>query len=273
VAVGGTSENVVPGDRCSVEPYFNCGDCVACRRDKPNCCVNLKVLGVHIDGGMRETFIVPSRKLHPSRTLSLDQLALIETLGIGRHAVERASVEEGEFVLVIGVGPIGLAVVQFSIEAGAKVIVLDINQKRLDFCCHQLGASYSINANREDPLQTLNRITSGDLPTAVFDATGNSESMMRAFAYPSHGGRLIFVGLFPGEITFNDPSFHRRELTVFASRNALPENFTQIITLVESGRINTSPWITHRAPFENAVEEFARWTKPETGVIKAMIEI
>ena len=273
VAVGSSTKNVKPGDRCSVEPYFNCGRCIACRRGKPNCCVDLRVLGVHIDGGMREAIVVPSRKLHPSESLTLDQLALIETLGIGCHAVERAHVEAREFALVIGAGPIGLAVVQFALAAGTHVVVLDINSKRLEFCRRQLGVSYLINGSLEDPLEVLRQITSGDLPTAVFDATGDPTSMMGAFKYPAHGGRLVFVGLFSGDITFDDPNFHRRELEVLASRNARPENFRQIIDLVESGRIDTAPWITHRAPFEDVVQEFPRWTGPETGVIKAMIEV
>jgi threonine dehydrogenase-like Zn-dependent dehydrogenase len=160
---------------------------------------------------------VPSRKLHPSKRLALDQLALVETLGIGRHAIDRAGVEAGEFALVIGAGPIGLAVVQFAIEAGTQVIVLDINQKRLEFCREQLAAPHVINAASKNPLEALKQITSGDLPTAVFDATGNPKSMMGAFEYPANGGRLTFVGLFPGEVTFNDPNFHRRELTLLAS--------------------------------------------------------
>ena len=91
-----------PGDRCAVEPYLNCGRCVACRHDKPNCCENLKVLGVHVDGGMRERIVVPTRKLHASEKLSLDELALVEPLGIGCHAVDRAKIAAGEWVLVIG---------------------------------------------------------------------------------------------------------------------------------------------------------------------------
>ena len=273
IAVEDPAGGLKPGDRCSVEPYINCGKCIACRRGKSNCCVKLQVLGVHIDGGMREEFVVPSRKLHLSRNLTLDQLALVETLCIGCHALERAHVEPGEFTLVIGAGPIGLAVVQFAIQAGTQVIVLDINPKRLEFCREHLGASHVINAASENPLEALKWITSGDLPITVFDATGDPKSMMSAFEYPSHGGQLIFVGLFPGDIAFNDPNFHRRELTVLASRNARPENFTRIIDLVEAGRIDTAPWITHRAPFVDVVAEFPRWTKPETGVIKVMIEV
>jgi len=273
VKVGSLSENVRAGDRCSVEPYLNCGRCIACRRGKTNCCVHLQVLGVHTDGGMREAFVVPSHKLHPSTHLTLDQLALIETLAIGCHAVDRAEVEAGEFALVIGAGPIGLTVALFAMEAGAEVIVLDINPKRLEFCRERLGAPYLINGAVDNPLQALNQITSGDLPTVVFDATGNPQSMMGAFEYPANGGRLTMVGLFQGDVTFNDPNFHRRELTVLSSRNARSEDFTRIISLVESARIDTAPWITHRASFADAVTEFPRWTKPETGVIKAMIEV
>jgi 2-desacetyl-2-hydroxyethyl bacteriochlorophyllide A dehydrogenase len=273
MAVGDEVSNVQVGDRCSVEPYINCRKCIACRRGKPNCCTDIKVLGVHTDGGMRERLLVPARKLHPSDKLTMDQLGLVETLGIGAHAVERARVEGGEFVLVIGAGPIGLAVVQFAIEAGAQVIVLDINESRLDFCRQQLRVPHTINAAKENVLETLKKITSDDLPTAVFDATGSPQSMMGAFELPAHGGRLVFVGLFQGDVTFNDPNFHRRELTLLASRNAQPEDFARIIGLIEAGKIDTTPWITHRGTFAEVVRKFPAWTKPETGVIKAMIEL
>ncbi|MBV8141616.1 MAG: zinc-binding alcohol dehydrogenase family protein [Verrucomicrobia bacterium] len=273
VAVGSSSTNVRPGDRCSVEPYLNCGHCIACRRGKTNSCVNLQVLGVHTDGGMRDALVVPNSKLHPSRHLTLDQLALIETLAIGRHALERARVKAGEFALVLGAGPIGLTVVQFAMEAGAQVIVLDINASRLEFCRDKLGAHFFINASIDQPLESLKQITSDDLPTVVFDATGNPRSMMAAFEYTAHGGRLVFVGLFQGEVSFNDPDFHRRELTLLSSRNARPEDFVHIISLVENARLDTAAWITHRAAFADAIVEFPRWTRPETGVIKAMIEV
>ena len=271
--VGSGVTNIKTGDLCSVEPYINCQECIACRRGKPNCCTNIQVLGVHTDGGMRERFVMPARKLHPSGILNFDQLALVETLGIGAHAVERAGVESGEFVLVIGAGPIGLAAMQFALEAGAQVIVLDINEARLTFCREQLQVPYAINGKEEDVLEALKRITDGDLPTVVFDATGSPRSMMAAFEYPAHGGRLVFIGLFQGEVTFNDPNFHRRELTLMASRNARPEEFTRIIRLIEAGHIDTTPWITHRASFDDAVTKFSSWMKPESGVIKAMIEV
>lgn len=273
LAVQDPAGRIQVGQHCSVEPYLNCGRCIACRRGRGNCCTSLQVLGVHVDGGMREQFLVPAAKLHPSARLTLDQLALVETLGIGCHAVDRAHVEPGEFALVIGAGPIGLAVAQFAVEAGARVIVQDINPARLEFCRRQLKVAHTINAADETPVEALKRITGGDLPTLVFDATGSPRSMMAAFDLPAHGGRLVFVGLFQGDVTFNDPNFHRRELTLLASRNARADDFARIIALIEAARIDTTPWITHRATFGRVPAEFAGWTRPETGVIKAMIEL
>lgn len=271
--VGAEVSNVRPGDRCAVEPYLNCQQCIACRRGKPNCCVALQVLGVHTDGGMREQLILPARKLHTSGSLSLDQLALVETLAIGAHAISRANLEAGEWVLVVGAGPIGLTAMQFALEAGARVIALDINAQRLSFCCEQLGVAHSINAREEDVGERLREITDGDGPTAVFDATGSAQSMAASFGFPAHGGQLIFIGLFQGEVAFDDPNFHRRELSLLGSRNALPQDFARIIGLIEAGRIDTNPWITHRARFEEAVEQFGLWVRPESGVLKAMIEV
>lgn len=273
VAVGEGVTHVGPGDRCAVEPYLNCETCVACRRGRPNCCVRLQVLGVHIDGGMREQFLLPARKLHPSGALSFEQLALVETLGIGAHAVERAQIEEGEFVLVVGAGPIGLAAMQFALERGALVIVLDVNAERLAFCQRWLGVPHVIHGEHENVLEILTDLTQGDLPTAVFDATGNLSSMARSFTFPAHGGRLVFIGLCQGEVIFDDPNFHRRELTLLASRNALPGDLGRIIRLIEAGRIDTRPWITHRGAIGEAAGLFPRWTDPAEGVVKAMIEI
>jgi len=260
------------GDRCSVEPYLNCGRCIACRRGKPNCCTELKVLGVHIDGGMRPLLTVPSRKLHRSAKLDYEQLALVETLGIGAHAVERAEARKEDFILVIGAGPIGLSVIQFALVTGATLAVMDVSESRIAFCRDQLGVKHTIVAGPESTAQ-LKAIGAGDLPTIVIDATGNPKSMAGTFDLAAHGGRIVFVGLFQGELAFNDPNFHRRELTVCASRNALPGTFRDIITLVEAGRVDTRPWITHRFKLADTPEVFPRDIAGTTAVLKAMIEV
>ena len=144
VSVGAGVSNIKPGDRCSIEPYINCQTCPACRKGNSNCCENLQVLGVHTDGGMRPLFIVPARKLHVSSKLSWDQLALVETLAIGCHAVYRGAPQAHESVLVIGAGPIGLSSLEFVKLSGAKTIVLDLNQQRLDCCKGRMGIKHTV---------------------------------------------------------------------------------------------------------------------------------
>jgi len=273
IAVGSNIANMEIGDRCAVEPYLNCGRCIACTRGKPNCCRSLQVLGVHTDGGHRVKMVLPANKLHRSDKLSYDQLALVETLGIGAHAVGRAQLQPGENLAVIGAGPIGLAVMQFALAAGARVIAVDVSKSRLSFCRERLGINDQIDASAGEVVAQLEALTGGDLPTVVFNATGNVNSMNACFNYAAPGGRLIMVSLVQADVTFNDPNFHRRELTVLSSRNALPTEFTKIIKLIEEGRIDTTPWITHRAKLEDVTAQFESWTKPATGVIKAMIEI
>jgi 2-desacetyl-2-hydroxyethyl bacteriochlorophyllide A dehydrogenase len=260
------------GDYCSVNPYLNCGHCSACRRGRSNCCLNLQVLGVHIDGGMRELIAVPIEKLHKSSRLALDQLALVEMLCIGAHAVRRARLTLDEQVLVIGAGPIGLSVVQFAQIAGANVIGMEVSEHRREFCRRQLGVERWIDGRRE-ALPQIQDLLSGELPTAVFDATGNAGSMMRAFNYVAHGGKLIFVGLFQGDVTFHDPDFHRRELTLMSSRNATDDDFAQAIGLLEAEKIDVAPWITHRVAPEELPGAFPGWMTPESRVVKAMLEL
>ena len=271
ISIGDNVTNVKPGDLCAVEPYLNCGTCIACRQKKINCCENLEVLGVHIDGGMREQITVPAHKLHTSASLLPEQLALVETLGIGCHGVDRAQLSPNENILVIGTGPIGLSVIQFAQVKNVNITVLELNESRLDFCRSHFNITHGITSL--DNVETELRNTyGGDLPTAVFDATGNVNSMNSAFSYVANGGRLTLVGLVQDNITFHDPEFHRRELTVLSTRNALPENFSRIIQLMETGEVDTRPWITHRSDISTFINSFPTWLQPEQGVVKAMLE-
>jgi 2-desacetyl-2-hydroxyethyl bacteriochlorophyllide A dehydrogenase len=271
-AVAPDVRTVSAGDRCAIEPYLDCGECQACRRGRGNCCERLQVLGVHVDGGMREWLEVPARKLHPSGALDLDTLALVETLSIGAHAVTRAAPAPGGAVLVVGAGPIGLSVAAFATAAGADVAVMDVNEARLAFCRSHLGVTRTLHASGGDTPANV-RGESGDLPLIVFDATGNRESMEASFALAAHGGTLVFVGLVQADITFRDPDFHRRELTLLASRNALAGDFAHVLATLESGRLDVRPWITHRTTLDDVPSQFPRWVSPESGVVKAMIEV
>jgi 2-desacetyl-2-hydroxyethyl bacteriochlorophyllide A dehydrogenase len=270
--VGPDVTKVRPGDRCSVEPYINDPTSYASRRGHPNCCERLEVLGVHRDGGLRPQFIVPARKLHVSTKLDFEQLALVETLAIGCHAVNRAALQADETCLIIGAGPIGLSVLEFVKLSEAKTIVLDLIESRLEFCRQVMGVPHTVRTS--DKLETqLRELTEGHLPDVVIDATGSAKSMSQAFGYVAPGGRLVFVGLTGDEVAFRHPTFHKPEGTMLCSRNALPEDFTRIIGLIEAGQIDTRPWITHRARFEQLIEVFPSYTKAETGVIKAVIDV
>jgi 2-desacetyl-2-hydroxyethyl bacteriochlorophyllide A dehydrogenase len=275
LSVGPAVTNVRVGDRCSVEPYMNCQRCYACQRGHTNCCENLKVLGVMMDGGLTERMILPARKLHPANKLTPEQCALVETLAIGCHAVNRGNPQPTESVLIIGAGPIGLAVLEFVKLSGARTLVMDMIQTRLQFCRQKMGIQHAVLTTGDGKeIDLLKEITDGYLPDLVIDATGSNKSMSNALTYCSSAGRLVYVGITQQEISFpHAPVMHRRELTLLASRNALPPDFTRIIKLIEDGRIDTRPWITHRTPFENLINDFASYTRPETGVIKAVVEV
>lgn len=270
--VGAGVTNVAPGDRCSVEPYMNCGKCLACRKGMTNCCPQLKVLGVMTEGGLCDRFTLPAHKLHPSTKLSMEQLALVETLGIGCHAVDRSGLVASETCLVIGAGPIGLACIEFVKLAGAKCLVLDMNEQRLKFCREVMKVDQTLQPS-DRLLDQLRELTGGDLPEVVIDASGSAASMAAAFGYIAPTGRLVFVGITQQEVIFKHPIFHRPEGTLLCSRNSLPKDFRRIIRLIEEGQIDTVPWITHRTPFDRVCDEFESFTKPETGVIKAVVEV
>jgi 2-desacetyl-2-hydroxyethyl bacteriochlorophyllide A dehydrogenase len=272
VAVGEGVTNVKPGDRCSVEPYINDPGSYASRRGKPNCCEKLQVLGVHTDGGMRPEFVVPARKLHVGGDLSFDQLALVETLAIGCHAVSRSSLKGDDTCLIIGAGPIGLATLEFVKLTGAKTVVADLSQSRLDFCRRQMHVEHVLQPGGDLETQ-LREIFGGNLPDVVIDATGNPQSMSAAFGLVAPGGRLVYVGLTGEEIRFRHSSFHRPEGTLLCSRNALPADFTQIIGLIESGRIDTGPWITHRCTLAELPDAMPTYLDPAAGVVKAVVAV
>ncbi len=266
-----SASGLAVGDHCAVEPYLNCGSCIACRRGRTNCCERLQVLGVHCDGGMVQWLVVPAHKLHKSN-LPLDHLALVEMLCIGAHAVSRAHLTPDEQVLVVGAGPIGLATAQFAKLSGANVAVMEISPKRRAFCHENLGITTLIDP-QDDAVAAIRSAMDGELPTVVFDATGNASSMAAAFRYVANSGKLIFVGLVQGELTFHDPEFHRREMTLFASRNATGADFKNVIAALESGSVNIAPWITHRAVPDTFIHDFPSWLEPENGVVKAMLEL
>lgn len=262
-----------PGEAVTFIPYFNCGRCIACRTGKPNCCVEIKVCGVHVDGGMVEYLQVPSYSLVHGDGLSFDELALVEPLAIGAHGVRRAGIEKGDAVLVIGAGPIGIGTMEFARIAGGKVIAMDISDERLAFCRREAGVEFTINPLHGDAVEWLKTYTDGDMASVVFDATGNLKAINDGINYLAHGGRYVLIGLQKEAFSFSHPDFHKRESTLMSSRNATRGDFEHVIAAMKRGDVNPKTYITHRAPFANVIQEFEHWLMPETGVVKAMISL
>ena len=261
------------GDKVTFSPYFYCGRCVACRNGLTNCCADIKVFGVHIDGGMCEYISVPLHYLIRANEMSFDELALVEPLAIGAHGIRRAAVKPNEFVLVIGAGPIGLGVMEFARIAGGHVIAMDVNDQRLAFCEEKLNVANTINPAREDVVEQLKLITNNDMPTVVIDATGNLKAINNAFQYMAHGARYVLVGLQRNEIVISHPEFHKREATLMSSRNATPEDFNHVLNSMKNKLLDPATYITHRVQFDEVKDNFESWLDPANGVIKAMVEV
>lgn len=274
LALGDDVTHVRVGDRCSVEPYLNCGHCFACRRGNTNCCQSNQTFGVMCDGGLQERFLIRADKLHPGNDLEFDQLALVETLAIGAHACDRGGSGPDDHVLVIGAGPIGLAVLEFVRLSGAQATVMDRVESRLQFCRAAYGVEQTI-LYRDDAsaLAETEHITGGDRFAVVIDATGNAHSMAAAIALVAQTGTLVYVGITKELLSFPHVAMHKPELTIKASRNALPRDFTRIIALIADGQIRTAPWITHRTTACDLISDFPTYTRPESGVIKAVVDL
>ena len=255
-----------------VNPYMSCGVCIACRNGKPNCCVRIAVLGVHRDGGMCERVSVPERNLYPAGSLTLDAAASVEFLAIGAHAVARAGPGEGARTLVIGAGPIGLGAALFAGIAGGEVTLMDRDADRLAFAMKVGIAAKTIEA-AESTRELVLEASDGEGFDVVFDATGSRGSMEDAFGFTAHGGKLVLISVVNDDIIFSDPEFHKREMAVIGSRNALRSDFERVTVALEHGRVPLLRLLTHRTTLDRVATDLPRWTKEKHGLVKALIEI
>jgi 2-desacetyl-2-hydroxyethyl bacteriochlorophyllide A dehydrogenase len=261
-----------PGQTVVINPYISCGTCIACRNGKPNCCMRIAVLGVHRDGGCCERISVPASNLYDARGLTVDQAASTEFLAIGAHAVARSRVKAGQRALVVGAGPIGLGAALFAGIAGADVAIMDRDPARLAFARQNDMAHRAIAADEQSDAE-IAALTSGEGFDLVFDATGNRGSMENAFRHVAHGGTLVLVSVVSENVTFSDPEFHKREMTVMGSRNATGADFARVIAAIEAGRVPLSRLITHRTSLAGAIVDLPRWTIEKAGLVKALVEI
>lgn len=272
VAEAAPGSNHAVGDLVIVNPYIACGTCIACRRGKPNCCTAIQVLGVHTDGAFCEEIVIPEANAYPAGGLTAEQAATVEFLAIGAHAVRRAGAAEERRALVIGAGPIGLGTALFARIAGFDVTLSDMSEERLGVARNRFGFESSLLAGASALAEGM-EMTGGEGFDAVFDATGNARSMNAALPFVAHGGVLVFVSVVKDEIAFPDPEFHKREMSIIGSRNALREDFLHVAASIASGAVDTGLLITHRTGLAGAIDDLPRWAHQKEGLIKAVIAI
>jgi threonine dehydrogenase-like Zn-dependent dehydrogenase len=268
--VGSGVTGVGPGDLCAVLPYVSCGVCAACCRGRTNCCVRIEVLGVTTPGGLRERMVLPASLLFGGAGLTLDQLVLVETLGIGWHAVDRGRLRPEDDVLVLGAGPIGLAVAQAACRRAARVLIADVSPSRVAFAA--ASGQDTLTVDGDLAAAVLDR-REGTLPSVVVDASGNRASMGGAFGRVGPGGTLVLVGHTTGPLTFHNPGFHARELDVRASRNATPEDWAHVIRGVQDGSLDALGWVNHRTTLEAVADDLPLLATNRGEVVKAVVEV
>ena len=257
------------GDRVGIIPYINCQHCVACKAGKTNCCQQLSVIGVHCDGGMQEIISLPDRLLLPANDLDWNEVAIIEPLAIGAHALRRAQTKKNDVIVVIGCGPIGMGIVQLAKYIGARVVVVDLNDNRLTIAKEKFGADEVVNA-LHFPIERVKEFTSGDLAHSVFDATGNKRAMESGPDYMRHGGNFMLVGLLKGDLSFYHPALHAKEATLMCSRNATREDFEFVMQVLREKKFNTQAYITRQTTYKSILTDFDMWSSPDSNEIKVV---
>ncbi|RUW35886.1 MULTISPECIES: zinc-binding alcohol dehydrogenase family protein [unclassified Mesorhizobium] len=272
IAERGEGVGLAIGEAVIVNPYLACGKCIACRHGKPNCCLKIEVLGVHRDGAMCDEILVPAQNLYPANGLSLADAAAVEFLAIGAHAVRRSLGAPGQCTLVIGAGPIGLGTALFARIAGLDVSLLDMSTERLGFAESELGFA-ALDGSKAPATDLVRQATGGEGFDLVFDATGNTQSVQSAFAHVAHGGTLVLVSVVKDDIAFSDPEFHKREMTLVGSRNALRADFDHVAASIRNGAVPLAKLVTHRTTLAGTPRDLARWAHEKTGLIKAVIEV
>ena len=262
-------EAFAAGDPVVINPYLPCYACPACREGKTNCCETLKVIGVHADGGMAEEIVMPAVNLYPAAGLSLRDAAMVEFLAIGAHAVKRTELKPDARTLVVGSGPIGLAVAYFAKIAGSDVTVIDAAEDKVA-ATRALGfRTFGLAETEGEDFATARR--SGF--DAVFDATGSIRAMNASILHVRNGGAYTLVGVIKGDLVWPDSEVHRRELTIRASRNAQPDDFQQVMDSIRAGLVPTDRLATHATTLERVPADMPVWAHDRSGLIKAIVSV
>ena len=265
--------NSLLGKPVSVLPYLSCGKCNSCVRGKTNCCSQLKVMGVHVDGGFCDYISIPEDNIMVGREeTDLEHLSMVEPLSISYHGIMRADILENDWVIIFGAGPIGMGAILFAKSKTDKIILIDINQNRITYCKSILGIEHSFNGNDETLLEQIKELTNGHFADIVIDATGNKKSIQQQLTFLGHGGKWILIGLQREDLHINHPEFHKREATLMSSRNATKHDFEQVMNKIDKKEIDPVLLITNTLDFKEVVNSFSTFIGDQS-LIKGIIKV
>ncbi len=268
----GSFEDFKAGERFTIIPYRHCGQCRACSSGKTNCCRDLVVMGVHVDGGMATYLSVRKDLLLPGAGLSSDELAIVEPFAIGAHAIRRAGPSDRESVIVVGAGPIGHGIIRQLMALGHAPILIERSPVRLEMA-RLISGLRVMDANDPNLAEHLLAITGGEGADVIFEATGSLSAIEKMPDLLAHGGKMILVGLQQGSFKFSHPAFHRREATLMSSRNATREDFIRVMEQMRCGKLTADMLVSSHTLFDSVPEVFPSWTGPDSKTLKAIIDL
>ncbi|MFB6247391.1 MAG: zinc-binding alcohol dehydrogenase family protein [Salinibacter sp.] len=260
------------GAAVTVLPYTNCGECSACQQGRPNCCRENETLGVQRHGALAEFVTVPWQKIIPANSRSLRELALVEPLTIGFHAVQRGEVTARDTVVVLGCGTIGLGVVAGAVRQRAEVIGVDLHDWKLDLA-RKIGAEHTINADTRSLSDRLRAITDGEGPSVTVEAIGQPETFRSAVEEVAFGGRVVYLGYVGEPVTYDPTPFVKKELDIRGSRNARRDNFREVIDFLGDGSFPVDRMVTRTVGMEDAGRALRTWRDHPQNITKIQVAV
>ena len=263
---------VKAGSRVTVSPYTACGHCPSCRRGRENACRDNQTFGVQRDGAITELLAVPAGKVYPSTALSLKELCIVEPLTVGAHAVARGRITKDDIVAVIGCGGIGLGAIAASAFRGARTIAIDLDDAKLE-TARLAGATDLIHSTRENVAQRLKDLTSGDGPDVIIEAIGLADTFRLAVEQVAFTGRVVYIGYPKDRVEYEAKLFIQKELDIMGSRNALPQDFFEVMAMLEAGRFPVDQAVTAIVPLDRAPSILSEWSANPAAFTKIMVQI
>jgi 2-desacetyl-2-hydroxyethyl bacteriochlorophyllide A dehydrogenase len=259
------------GTNVTLSPYTQCGECASCLRGRPNACQFNETLGVQRDGAFSEYIAVPAGKLYAAN-LNIKELCLVEPLTVGFHAVARGRATAEDTVAIIGCGGVGLGAVAASGFRGARTIGIDVDDAKLAIA-RKAGASETINTTRETMHDKLQELTNGRGPDVIIEAIGLPQTFRAAVEEVAFTGRVVYIGYAKEPVAYETRLFVQKELDILGSRNALPENFREVIAMLEAGRFPVEDAVSHEVALDDAPEVLKAWSKNPAAFSKIMITV